>query len=204
MDKPIYFSKVEYQTRVGYGEVSNVLLLDIEKQELSYQVFHYHRQMPSVQGIVSEEWNGNNYTYDVSSPARIARNANTNFKPQLLKSDQYEKEVVFSYGIKISDAQMKELLPYCNALDFEPYRAKEMSMDDPGFIGYRDEIRVDFTGITNSYIPKLELPMSYFYDEEHIWPSEKLYRYLMKTFLENKKKLKGWIYSYGDLSLFFQ
>ena len=65
-----------------------------------------------------------------------------------------------------------------------------MSMGDEGYIGYRDEINTYFTGITNSYIPKLDLPMDYFYDEEHIWPSEKLYRYLVKTFFEGNKKLK--------------
>ena len=65
-------------------------------------------------------------------------------------------------------------------------------MNDEGYIGYRDEINTYFTGITNSYIPKLDLPMDYFYDEEHIWPSEKLYRYLVKTFFEGNKKLKKW------------
>ena len=28
-----------------------------------------------------------------------------------------------------------------------------------------------------------------YYDEEHIWPSEKLYRYLVQTFFENKNEL---------------
>lgn len=32
-----------------------------------------------------------------------------------------------------------------------------MSRQDEGYIGYRDEIDVHFTAITNSYIPKLEL-----------------------------------------------
>ncbi len=51
---------------------------------------------------------------------------------------------------------MRNLLPYCNALDFEPYRDKKMSMQDEGYIGYRDEINTYFTAITNSHIPKLE------------------------------------------------
>ena len=45
-------------------------------------------------------------------------------------------------------------------------------MDDEGFIGYRDEIKVSFCGVTDSYIPYIELPMNYYYDEKHIWPSE--------------------------------
>lgn len=202
MEKAVYFSKIEYRIHIGYGNVSNVILLDIKNQELSYQVFDYHRQMPSVQGVISEEWNGTNYSYDTSSPAKVIKDSKNNFKRQLIKSEPYEKEVVFLYGIKLTDAQMKELLPYCNALDFEAYRNKEMSMDDPGYIGYRDEIHVEFSGITDSYIPKIDLPMSYYYDEIHIWPSEKLYRYLFETYFEDNKKLKGWVHSYGAFSLF--
>ena len=34
-------------------------------------------------------------------------------------------------------------------------------------------------------------PMDFYYDAEHIWPNEKLYRYLIKTFFENNSKLNG-------------
>lgn len=99
---------------------------------------------------------------------------------------------------------MKILLPYCNALDFEPYRDRKMQMGEEGYIGYRDEVRLHFRAITDSYIPMLELPMEYYYDEEHIWPSEKLYRYLVKTFSEKEKKLREWGLSYGREALFFE
>ena len=59
-------------------------------------------------------------------------------------------------------------LKYCNALDFEPYRNREMSMDDEGYCGYRDEVNVSFTGITDSYISMIKLPMDYYDDEDHI------------------------------------
>ena len=78
-----------------------------------------------------------------------------------------------------------------------------MQMGEEGYIGYRDEVRLYFRAITDSYIPMLELPMDYYYDEEHIWPSEKLYRYLLKTFFEKEKKLRRWGLSYGRKSLFF-
>ena len=86
---------------------------------------------------------------------------------------------------------IESLLPYCNALLFEPYRNKKMSMEDAGYVGYRDEVSVRFRGITDSYLPELELPMDFYYDAEHIWPNEKLYRYLIKTFFENNSKLNG-------------
>lgn len=87
---------------------------------------------------------------------------------------------------------MKELLPLCNALDYEPFRGKTMSMDDPGFIGYRDEISMSFAAITDSYIPIIELLMDYLYDEVHTWPQEKLYSHIVKTFFDGNKKLRGW------------
>ena len=74
--------------------------------------------------------------------------------------------------------QMKELLTYCDTSDFEPYRNREMKMSDEGYIGYRDEVQLDFMAITDSYIPKIELPMDYLYDESRTWPSEKLYQYV--------------------------
>ena len=133
----------------------------------------------------------------------MIKNAKTEFKPQLIQSDVYEQEVIFLYGVKLSDEQMEELLPYCNALEFEPFRDKEMVMFGEGYLGYRDEVSLYFAGITDSYIPKMEWEMSYFYDEKHIWPSEKLYRYLVKTYFENNKKLKGYGPVYGGSSLFF-
>ena len=77
-----------------------------------------------------------------------------------------------------------------------------MQMGEEGYVGYRDVLRLQFTGITDSYLPMLELPMEYYYDEEHIWPSEKLYRYLLKNFFKGNKKLRGWGPNYGDGSLF--
>lgn len=55
------------------------------------------------------------------------------------QAENASSKIIFSKGIKLTDEQMKGLLPYCNALDFEPFRNREMSMDDPGYRGYRDE-----------------------------------------------------------------
>ena len=46
---------------------------------------------------------------------------------------------IHPWSIKLTDEQMEALLPYCNALDFEPYRNREMKMREEGYIGYRDE-----------------------------------------------------------------
>lgn len=200
---PIYFTKVEFREVIGYGNTSSIMLLNIPEQELSYQVFNWKRQMPALEGVKTEEFYGHEWTERIALPAVKMRNGKTNFKAEMLVDDLYEQEVVFSHAINITDEQMEELLPYCDATVFEPYRDKEMSMDDVGFIGYRDEVHLYFKAVTDSFIPLLELPMDYYYDEEHIWPSERLYRYLVKNFFEGNKKLKGRGPAYGGLSLFF-
>lgn len=197
----IYFSKIEYREVTGYGNTSSILLLNISERELSYQVFEWKRQMPVIEGIRAEERNDYIWSNDIAIPARRISNERTGFEPRIIRDEQFEQKIAFSYGIKLTDGQMKDLLPYCNALDFEPYRDRKMQMGEEGYIGYRDEVHLHFRAITDSYIPMLELPMEYYYDEEHIWPSEKLYRYLLKTFLEKEKKLHGLRLCYGTWSI---
>ena len=72
-----------------------------------------------------------------------------------------------------------------------------MNMDDPGYIGYRDETSMTFEAITDQYIPEISLPMDYYYDEDHIWPQEKLYRQIINTFFDGNRKLRGWAPTYG-------
>jgi len=202
MKEPIYFSKVEYRDTIGGCNTNSIILLNLVEKELSYQVYGWKRQMPAIQGKATVTWsNGVEETFETISSGKVIRDNKTGFKPVLLPSELEEEDVIFSYGISITDKQMKKLLPYCNALDFEPYRNKEMSRQDEGCIGYRDEIQVHFSAITDSYIPKIDLPMYYYYDEEHIWPSEKLYRYIIKTFFERNKELKERSIPYGGLSL---
>lgn len=203
MSEAIYFSKVEFREFLGYAKEEFRLVLDLVNKELSYQEFEQKRNMPSACGIVTEEWNGRLYNYQISFPMKKVRNGKTNFEGIMIEDEQMDQMITFSYGIRLSDEEMNKLLPYCNALDFEPYRNREMSMDDPGFLGYRDEVNMYFTAITDSFIPKIELPMAYYFDEAHIWPSEKLFRYLVDTFFSKTKKLRGCkIASYGGCSLY--
>ena len=201
MAENIHFSKVEFQESIGLNR-SNILFLNLQEKELSYQVFERKFKMPMVQGIGCVDCNGLKYQYDLSWSAKLISNEKTDFTSKLLKEEPFEQTELFSYGIKLTDKQMGDLLPYCNALDFEPFRNRKMSMTDDGYIGYRDEVQMSFRAITDSYIPLIELPMNYYYDEQHIWPSEKLYRYLLTTFFESNKKTEKWITSYGGFSLF--
>lgn len=197
--EPIYFSKVQFRSGEVYRNHS-IMLLNLVERELSFQVFKKTRNMPVIQGVEIVEINGRQVSFDISKAARIIK---TPTEARLLPIGNFEDKLVFSYGIKLTEEQYNELLPYCNALEFEPFRNRKMSMNDEGYIGYRDEVNVYFTGMTNSYIPIMEWSMSYYYDEQHIWPSEKLYRYLVTTYFENNKAVKGWGPSYGAFSLFY-
>ena len=203
MSEPIYFSKVEFRDDLGRGNLRNIILLDIVQNELSYQVIVWKEQMPAIRRLESHQINGKQYELEMDRPAKKIKSVKTEFNPVLMPDEQYNQKVAFSYGMKLSEIQMQQLLPYCNAVEFEPYRNKAMSLTDEGYIGYRDEISLHFTGITDSHIPKMEWDMKYYYDEKHIWPSEKLYRYLVLEYLQNNKKLKGHAPSYGSFSLFF-
>ncbi|MDD7641116.1 MAG: hypothetical protein PUK75_01305 [bacterium] len=203
MTGAVYFSQIEYREVIGDGNRSSIMLLNIPERELSYQVYDWKRQMPAIEGVQTEQWGEHTWTHSVAIPAKRIRNEKTGFETQMIKDEQYEAETAFSHAIRLTDEEMEVFLPYCNALDFEPYRNREMKMDEEGYIGYRDEVHLYFKAITDSYIPLLELPMDYYYDDEHIWPSERLYRYLVKTYFEGNKKLLGWGPTYGSLSLFF-
>ena len=218
-DKPIYFTKIEYDEYSPRGLYS-ILLLNTVEQQLSYQTFKQIFESPAIIGEESHEIKGMHLTDRIGRPARVVKSWKGGCKKQFLPSNDtrfagmefffqsYDDtdshhdwreycfcnenyEVIRSVGINISDDIMPELLEYCDARDFEPFRDRKMDFNDKGRIGYRDEVSMDFTGITDSYIPRMVLPMDYYYDEEHIWPSEKLYRYLVKTFFPHDRKKVG-------------
>lgn len=201
MEERIYFSKVEFREYVGYS-LNSILHVNLVEGTLLYQVYgrSKKRKAPAITGIGTEEFMGHTWDYEIRKPAVKMRNSKTGFKTVIIEDDVADYEVVFLYTHKFSDDEKRDVLKYCNALEFEPYRDREMSMEDEGYCGYRDEIDVCFTGITDSYIPMLKLPMDYYYDEKHIWPSERLYRYIVRSFLSGKK-LRKWVVPYGGLSL---
>lgn len=94
-------------------------------------------------------------------------------------------------------------MPFIKAFDFEPYRDKKQFLHfSDGFVGYGDEYWMNFVGITDSYIPKIELPMTILYDDTYIWPNERLYQYLIKTYLSTKEFGNERV-EHGGLSLCF-
>lgn len=205
----IYFSKVEFRDCRESGR-TRITFLNIHERELSYQVLDKKRRMPSIEEIsfvrlpykediapraVRKQFS----TFKSGLPAKKIKNGKNGFEPQYVEDDYFEQEVVFSYAIKLTDKQVEELLPYCNALDFEPYRNQERVIDEELFLVLDDTYgSISFMGITDSYIPMLELTMNLDCNEEHSWPSEKLYRYLVLTFFKGKEELCGWSPSYCE------
>ena len=60
-----------------------------------------------------------------------------------------KEKVTENLSVKLTDEDIAQILPYINALDFEPYRYVDDSKD---FIVY-DAPVVTFIGVTNSYLP---------------------------------------------------
>lgn len=157
---------------------------------------------------------------DGAVPVKVIRNGKSNWKRRYIQDEEEIREVVFSKGIKLDNTEIAKIKQFCNAEEFEPYRNREMTMWEEGWVGYRDEISMEFYGITDDYIPLLHLPMDCLYDEKHIWPSEKLYRYLYNHYYKKlnekdksedngvkdkkrkKRKSSQGMIEYGGLSLF--
>ncbi len=201
---PIYFSKIEFTEKLFNckGVRCGRILVNIPEKEFSYQISKYKMQTPATKVLRTEKFGDITHSFYEPVPVKVIKDTHTGFKNRMLLDERFEEEVIISFSKKLNEKQMKDLLPYCNALKFEPYRNKKMSMEDDGYIGYRDEMSLSFCAMTDSYIPMLELPMNYIYDEVHIWPSEKLYRYLTKTYLPNMKQLRQYGYPYGSRSLY--
>lgn len=195
-----YFSIIEFQEIILYGYLNSVIHLDIPLGELTYQVYKWNPNILTISGTKTIDFFGKIENVDYNAPGKIMKNGKTQFKPVILEDNVHDQEVIFNYGVKLNDQQIKKLLEYCNALDFEPYRNKVMSIYDDGVTGYRDTCYINFIGITDSCIPKMEWRMYYYYDKEHIWPSEKLYQYILKAYLQ-KKETKRWVSAYGAFSL---
>ncbi len=95
-------------------------------------------------------------------------------------------KVIWSYAKKMCKSELDELLPYINALEYEPYRDIRDSMEDEGFCGYRDEYSLHFIGFTDSYLPLFWHDMTLLYRGKYIRPYEKLYQYLLKKYFSGK------------------
>ena len=151
-DTPIYFSKIEFDIRQWklYKECSitedALVFLNLPQQELSFQ-------------IMETRWNPSCNTYLKQVFKRVGKNG---IQQVRVPADDHSSEIVFSKGIRLTDAQMNDLLPLCNALDFEPFRDRELAE----YWGGRDIRGMWFWGITDSYLPKLELRMEC-WDEKH-------------------------------------
>lgn len=193
----VYFSKIEfhecyhmYQKGMPIWGDEKIIFLDIPNQELSVQIIRTGQDLSNRVFAMEAGWRLGRPSEKVKQMLDICVGKNGMQKVKV-RAEDISSKVIFSKGINLSDEEMRELLPYCNALDFESFRDREMSMDDPGYRGYRDEITMWFRGITDSYIPIIELPMEYVYDEKHTWPSERLYQFIMDKHIRDNKKLSS-------------
>ena len=94
MAENIYFSKVEFQEFVGLKRL-NILFLNLQEKELSYQVFERKFKMPTIQGTGCVDCNGLKHQYNLSWPAKLISNEKTDFKSKLLKDKPFEQTELF-------------------------------------------------------------------------------------------------------------
>ena len=98
------------------------------------------------------------------------------------------ENVVSSIGIILLTKEMEKLKPYLNAADFETCRDIKPDFNDPYINGYWDECHVEFTGITNSSIPLIQIDWHLLHDDQHMLPHEKLFEKLNNLLQEYEKK----------------
>lgn len=190
MNEPIYFSKIEFRERVE-RMLNSILLIDLDEGTLAYQAYHQNLRYkaPAITGIEHEEVLGETWNYEMRKPGMRMKNSHTGFEYTMLVDDKREADVVFSYIHRFSKTEKQELLYYCNALDFEPYRDRKISLEGNGYVC--SEVDISFVGITSSYIPLIKLPAD-IYDDNLTWPSVKLHKYTLEKYLSGKK-LQKWV-----------
>lgn len=94
-----------------------------------------------------------------------------------------KEKVVKNFSKQLTDEDITELLPYINALDFEPYRNVD-DHDYGEFLLCDDRPTLKFIGITNSYLP---LYQHYFWGGygKEVRPYEKLFLYIVNKYLSS-------------------
>ena len=83
-----------------------------------------------------------------------------------------------SIGLVLDETEMQSLLPFLRTELFEPYRDCEDMHDE---VGYMDESWRMFTGISDSHVPMIRLPMNVIHDLAHRWPTELLYEQIVRV-----------------------
>ena len=92
-----------------------------------------------------------------------------------------KEKVVENFSVKLTDEDIAQILPYINALDFEPYRYVDDSED---FIVY-DAPVVKFIGITNSYLPLYKHGIYFNDNRKEKRPYEKLFLYIVEKYFSS-------------------
>ena len=92
-----------------------------------------------------------------------------------------EQKVVKNFAIQLTDEDIVQLLPYINALDFEPYR----NVDDSQYFMTYDGPIVKFIGITDSYLPLYQQYVYFVGEIGEERPYEKLFSYIVNKYLSH-------------------
>lgn len=92
-----------------------------------------------------------------------------------------KEKVVKNYAIQMTDEDIIQLLPYINALEFEPYR----NVDDSQYFMIYDGPTLKFIGITDSYLPLYQHYIYFVGEIGEERPYEKLFSYIVNKYLSH-------------------
>ena len=109
----------------------------------------------------------------------------------LFEYENYCCRVKETFSKELTDEEIAELLPYINALDFEPYRYID-DEDSRYILCY--QYYLNFIGFTDSKFPTYEHSVCFNSERKEKRPYEKLYSFIINKFLS---QFIG-IYFFGD------
>ncbi|MBQ7999654.1 MAG: hypothetical protein IJ298_00370 [Ruminococcus sp.] len=189
----MYFSKIEFQERRP-DNIYTYLSLNLTSKEIAYNVIRYtHTSSAVIQKLQTTQFRDLTVSSEATSAAKYLASGKSDFKPELLITEEDKEEVLFSYAEKFTDAQLKKLLPYCKVSAFEPYRNRSFLTSDKCTAGYYDEISLNFRGVSNSPVPYIEISMDIITYDNHTLPTTKLYEYIFNNFFIVNKEVYRWM-----------
>ena len=179
MEKPIYYNQVRFYVKTC---------------EEAYHQAIYHEEMyrslglKELWGVISLNLTEKEISLQIYERSKVRRKSfcKEGNMPTSSKTCEWGPEkVLFSFGKSIKDKLLLQIMPLCNACDFEPYRNKHTANSD-----CYGSIR-KFIGVTESYLPVIELPVV------PDWPTDKLYRFLINDVFRRDVNTKEWVYVLG-------
>lgn len=203
--EPVYFTKFQFVTEDCSSRPLRILYVDLLERIIVQESYVRKQNIPAAgeykKGSYNNYFGSTHFDLENScgKPYRVIKSGkhNRGIKANL---ETFEYDIAESNKTKLTDKDIEILLPFCNALEFFPYNGiYEVSLDSYLFNDInRKSYMQKFIGVTNSYVPKIEIQMNYARKENHSWPPDKLlFDCILKNFFCYEKRC-GYFYMRKD------